>query len=151
MQQKENLLSTQKGKIIAVSSGLVGVVVIYLLLAWLIGFWPFSSLTKTKINAMVIDPGKVKDSILKDTATSKVGDLDKGYSSLEKAAKTLKKDDDEEVKKELTTLKSSIQIIKDKLSAASFNGAEFATEYNKLDKGSFQKVADAIIKAADLK
>lgn len=151
MQQKENFLSTQRGRIIAGSSGLVGIVVIYLLLAWMIGFWPFGKLTKDKINAMVIDPGKVESSVSIETATTKVGELDKGYSALETAAKKLKKNENDDVKSAFSTLKTSIDQIKAKLNASPFVPNDFYTDYNSLKKDAFQQVANAIIKAADLK
>lgn len=150
MQQKENLLSTQKGKIIAISGGLVGVVVIYLLLALAIGIWPFKKLTKNDINAMVIDPGTVDSSIKQTEAATKVKTASDTYDKLKKAADKLNVNKDD-VATTLTSLKTKIDSITSKSKAESFDAGQFVTEYTKLTKVDYQKVADEIIKAADLK
>nr|QOI32730.1 immunodominant membrane protein [Sesame phyllody phytoplasma] len=152
MQQKENLLSTQKGKIIAVSSGLVGVVVIYLLLAWLIGFWPFSSLTKGKIEAMIVEPEKLgTTTVAQPDADTKTKKLLDGYNKLKAAADKLNVNKDDVVT-QLNSLKGKIDTAtKESAKTSDFNSASFTTAYDAITKDDFKLVADAIIKAADLK
>nr|QOI32731.1 immunodominant membrane protein [Lactuca serriola phytoplasma] len=151
MQQKENFLSTQKGKIIAGSGGLVGIVVIYLLLSWMFGFWPFGKLTKEKINAMVIDPGAVTSSISQTDAAKKAKTVTDSYNNLKNAADKLNVNNKDEVLTALNALKTKTDEITTNSKSDSWDVAAFVTSFNQITKADFESAANAIIKAADLK
>ncbi|MDV3198158.1 MAG: hypothetical protein Q8888_00645 [Vigna little leaf phytoplasma] len=154
MQQNDTLMNTTKGKVIVGVIAAVGVIALYLIIAFMFSWIPFRVTADKVRSECKFEPTEIKqdsDIDTADKAKNLVKKLQEASKTIEDKSKSLKVDTKDEVVAAKTTLNDLITQADNDSKASPYNASNFKNSYNLVTVDKYNNYVNAVIKAADLK
>ncbi|MDV3167042.1 MAG: hypothetical protein Q8784_01245 [Vigna little leaf phytoplasma] len=154
MQQNDTLMNTTKGKVIVGVIAAVGVIALYLIIAFMFSWIPFRVTADKVRSECKFEPTQIKqdsDIDTADKAKNLVISLKEAATKIENKSKSLKVDTNDKVvaaKKDLDDLITSAD---NASKAAPYDSNAFKTAYNAVTADKYTNYVNAVIEAANLK